>query len=297
MAFCLKLREPLPEGLKRVFCEQIDSALHCCQHPAKQRGVTVHEVRKHLKKLRAGMRLGVGAVGKNCHAEENRCVRDIGRLVSDLRDAQVRLQTFIKLRDKASKKNSGKQLFPRTEELLVLERESFSAAFDGWQKEAIPQLEGVKACLMAWPLDGLNWKQICGAVCKIYRRGQRALATTIEDPDAENFHSWRKRVKDVWYQLRILQPLNRTVLEEMAHDAEVLGELLGSEHDLDFLRARLEKESGDEALADELSQLQKMIGKRCKGLRRDALELGRRFYAEPSKAFAKRISIFAEKRT
>ena len=26
------------------------------------------------------------------------------------------------------------------------------------------------------------------------------------------------------------------------------GELLGSEHDLDFLRARLEKESGDEAL-------------------------------------------------
>ena len=104
-------------------------------------------------------------------------------------------------------------------------------------------------------------------------------------------------MKDVWYQLRILQPLNRTVLEEMAHDAEVLGELLGSEHDLDFLRARLEKESGDEALADELAQLQKLISKRCKRLRRDALELGRRFYAEPSKAFAKRISIFAGKRT
>ena len=296
MGFRLKLREPLSEGLKRIFREQIDSALHLCQNPAKQRGVTVHEVRKHLKKLRAAMRLGVGAVGKNCHAEENRCVRDIGRLVSDLRDAQVRLQTFIKLRDKASKKNFGKQLFPRTEELLMLERESFSAAFAGWQKEAIPQLENAKARLMAWPLDGLNWKQICGAVCKIYRRGQRALATTIDHPDAENFHAWRKRVKDVWYQLRILQPLNRTVLEEMAHDAEVLGELLGSEHDLDFLWARLERESGDEALARELTQLHKVIGKRGKRLRRDALELGRRFYAEPSKAFAKRISIFAGKR-
>src|SRR2546430_4279556 len=53
-----------------------------------------------------------------------------------------------------------------------------------------------------------------------------------------------KRVKDIWYQLRILQPLNRVVLEEMAHDAEVLGELLGREHDLDFLLARLEKEIG-----------------------------------------------------
>ncbi|MGE5212545.1 MAG: CHAD domain-containing protein [Nitrospirota bacterium] len=295
MAFRLKLREPLPKGLKRVFCEEIDSALHCCQNPAKQRGVTVHEVRKHLKKLRAAMRLALGVVGKNCHAEENRCVGDIGRLVSDLRDAQVRLQTFIRLRDAAAK-NSDKQLFPRTEELLLLERESFSAAFAGWQRQAIPQLENVKARLMDWPLDDLNWKRICGAVCKIYRRGQRALDKAIDDPEPENFHAWRKRVKDVWYQLRILHPLNRTVLEAMAHDAEVLGELLGSEHDLDFLLARLQRESGDEAFADELAKLQKLITKRCKRLRRDALELGRRFYAEPSKAFAKRISIFADKR-
>jgi len=296
MAIRLKLREPLPEGIKRVFCEEIDSALHMCQHPAKQRGVTVHEVRKHLKKLRAAMRLAMGQVGKNCHRNEDRCVRNIGRLVSDLRDAQVRLQTFILLRDKAAKK-SERPLFPLTEELLLLERESFSAAFAGWQKEAIPQLENVKARLMAWTLDGLTWKQICNAVCKIYRRGQRALAKVIDDPEPEDFHAWRKRVKDVWYELRILQPLNRTVLEEMAHDAEVLGELLGSEHDLNFLWARLEKESADEALADELVQLQKMITKRCKRLRRDVLELGRRFYAEPSKAFGKRISIFAGKRT
>ena len=82
----------------------------------------------------------------------------------------------------------------------------------------------------------------------------------------------------------------------MAHDAEVLGELLGCEHDFDFLLERLENESGDEALRGELAQLQKLIRKRGKRLCRDALELGRRFYAEPSKAFAKRISIFVGKR-
>jgi len=43
-------------------------------------------------------------------------------------------------------------------------------------------------------------------------------------------------------------------------------------------------------------QLQNLIRKRGKRLRRDALELGRRFYAESSKAFAKRISIFVNKR-
>src|SRR5256886_6154833 len=177
MGFRLKLREPLPDGLKRVFREQVQSALGLCRHPAKQRGVTVHEVRKHLKKLRAALRLTVGEVGKHQHAHEDRCVREIGRLVSDLCDAQVRLQTLIQLRDETAK-GSGENHFPRIEELLSLERESFSAAFAGWQKQAIPQLERVEASLMKWPLQCLTWKQICGAVGKIYKRGQRSLAKT-----------------------------------------------------------------------------------------------------------------------
>ena len=295
MGFRLRLREPLPDGLKRVFREQIESALELCRHPARQRGVTVHEVRKHLKKLRAAMRLAIPEVGKNRHTREDRCVRRIGRLVSDLRDAQVRLQTLIQLRDEMAKGPEDSP-FPRVEELLSLERESFSAAFAGWQKQAIPQLERVEARLLKWPLQCLTWKQICGAVEKIYKRGQRGLAKTIKDLDPENFHAWRKWVKDLWYQLRILQPLNRMVLTEMAHDAEVLGELLGRERDLAFLWARLEKESSDEALRDELAQLEKLIHKHGKRLRTNALELGRRFYAEPAKAFAKRISIFVGKR-
>jgi CHAD domain-containing protein len=295
MGFRLKLREPLPDGLKRVFREQIESALELCRHPAKQRGITVHEVRKNLKKVRAAMRLAIPEVGKDQHAREDRCVRKVGRLVSDLRDAQVRLQTLIQLRDEAAKGPEDSP-FSRIEELLSLERESFSAAFAGWQRHAIPQLERVEARLLKWPLEGLTWKQVCGAVGKIYRRGQRRLAKTINAPEPENFHAWRKRVKDLWYQLRILQPLNRVVLTEMAHDAEVLGELLGLEHDLNFLWARLEKESSDETLRDELAQLEKLICKRGKRLRTNALELGRRFYAEPAKAFAKRISLFIGKR-
>src|SRR5205809_6065618 len=187
MGYCLKLREPLADGLKRIFCEEIDAAVGLCRHPAKQRGVTVHEVRKHLKKLRAALRLTKNEVGKNRSASEDRCLREIGRLVSDLRDAHVRLQTLIQLRDDAD------QQFPRIEELLSMERESFSAAFSGWQKQAIPQLERADARLLKWPLEDLTWKQICGAVAKIYKRGQRCLAKTIDDPEPENFHARRKR--------------------------------------------------------------------------------------------------------
>ncbi len=290
MGYCLKLREPLSDGLKRVFREQIHSALQLCRHPVRQRGVTVHEVRKHLKKLRAALRLTKSEVGKNRWVSEDRCLREIGRLVSDLRDAHVRLQTLIQLRDDAS------QQFPRIEELLSMERESFSAAFAGWQKQAIPKLERAGERLLKWPLAEISWKQICGVVAKTYRRGQNRLAKALTKRDPESFHVWRMSVKELWYQLRVLRPLNRLVLKEIASDAKTLGELLGRAHDFAFLLARLDKERGDQALYDELTQLQKLIRKRGKRLHRDALELGRRFYAEPSKAFAKRISIFIDKR-
>jgi CHAD domain-containing protein len=290
MGYCLKLREPLSDGLKRIFHEQIQSALKLCRHPAKQRGVTVHEVRKHLKKLRAALRLTKNEVGKNRWASEDRCLREIGRLVSDLRDAHVRFQTLIQLRDDA------KQQFPRLEELLSMERESFSAAFAGWQKQAIPKLERVGERLSKWPVSRIRWKQICGVVAKSYGRGQDRLAKALKKRDPESFHAWRMSVKELWYQLRILRPLNRLVLDEIASDAKTLGELLGRAHDFAFLLTRLDKERGDQALYDELVQLQKLIQKRGKRLHRDALELGRRFYAEPSKAFARRISIFIDKR-
>jgi len=290
MGYCLKLHEPLSKGLKRIFREEIESAVRLCRHPARQRGVTVHEVRKHLKKLRAALRLTKIEVGKNRWAREDLFLREIGRLVSDLRDAHVRFQTLIQLHDDAD------QQFPRIEELLSMERESFSAAFAGWQKRAIPKLERAGERLSKWPLSEITWRQICGVVAKVYRRGQNRLAKALKKRDPESFHVWRMSVKELWYQLRILRPLNRLVLEEIASDAKTLGELLGSAHDFAFLLARLDRERGDQALHDELVQLQKLIRKRGKRLHRDALELGRRFYAEPSKAFAKRISIFIDKR-
>src|SRR5260370_1444991 len=210
----------------------------------KQRAVTVHEVRKHLKKLRAALRLTNTEVGKNRWASEDRCLREIGRLVSDLRDAHVRYQSLIQLREDAD------QQFPRIEELLSMERESFSAAFAGWQKQAIPKLERAGERLSEWPLSGITWKQICGVVAKVYRRGQNRLAKALKKRDPESFHVWRMSVKELWYQLRILRPLNRLVLEEIASDAKTLGELLGLAHDFAFLLAPLGKERGDQALYD-----------------------------------------------
>ena len=286
MSYRLKSGELPAEGLQRIFCEEIERALKICRHPARERGETVHETRKHLKKLRAALELVARQVGKQSHAREDRCVRDIGRLVSDLRDAHVRLQTLAELRGKKNRR------FPGLENFLAIERESFSAAFSGWQKEAIPKLEKLQERLGAWPLQKLSWKDVCAATANSYRDGRDALAKALKKPSAKCRHAWRTEVKQLWHQLRLLEPLNCIVLEEIADDAKTLGDLLGRDHDYAFLLERFDKNQGDPVLDRERAQLEKLIRKRTHRLQRAATELGRRFYAEPPKAFAKRISIF-----
>ena len=294
MSYRFKSGEVPLQGLRRICRDEIECAIKQCLHPAKERGVTVHETRKHLKKVRAALLLAAPAAGKDRHTHEDKCLRDIGKLVSALRDAHVRLQTLLQLRNEATERGAKGRPFPKLAELLAMERESFSAAFSGWQKQAVVKLEASEKRIAAWPLDELNWKQVCSAVAKSYRLGRDALALVLKKPTDRNLHEWRKKVKELLYQLRLLQPLNRVVLDEIATDAKTLGQLLGRDHDFAFLLARLDREKKDVRLQKERDEVEKLIRKLTRRLRRNVIELGRRFYAEPPKAFAKRISIFID---
>ncbi len=291
MSYRLKSREPVADGLKRIFREEIDSALKQTRRRPQHRGQSVHEFRKHLKKLRAALSLAAEGVGKNRSDLEDRIVRQVAKVVSSVRDAHVRLQTVIQIRKRFCNDDFGK-VFQRIEGLLALEAESFAAAAAGWEKQVVRKLRGVEKRVSQWPLEDLMPKQICSAVAKSYRRGRDRLTDALKKPEPENFHSWRKEVKRLWYQLRILAPLNRVVLEEIARDAKTLGELLGQQHDFVFLLSRLDQERDDELIRSERTKLEKLIRKRNRKLQRASTELGRRFYAESPKALAKRVSIF-----
>lgn len=294
MSYCLKSRESPAKGLRRICCEEIKSALAETKSN-RSPGAAVHEFRKHIKKLRAALRLVAEEIGKDRHRLEDRALRDIAKLAADLRDAHVRLQVIVQLHKKFRDAGFAK-VFRRIEELLSLELASFTAACAGWEAKAAKQLKPVERRVSSWRLDGLSWKQICAAVATSYRHGRNQLADTLKKPVAKNFHKWRREVKDLWYQLRLISPLNRTVLEEIARDSKALGDLLGRHHDFVFLLSRLDLERDDKILRKERAKLEKLIKKRSKRLQRDAAELGRHFYAEAPKAFAKRISIFVKHR-
>ncbi len=68
-----------------------------------------------------------------------------------------------------------------------------------------------------------------------YRRGRGALRAVRKDPSAEAVHQWRKRVKDLWYHLRLLQGVWPATMGAAADEAHALSDLLGDHHDLSVL--------------------------------------------------------------
>src|SRR5215468_7696472 len=113
MSYELKHGQPLGDNLRRICRKQIEAAIAIATGERKAHDTPVHEMRKHLKKGRAALRLVRKEIGRGLFREQDRCLRDVGRLTSDIRDAEVRLQTVRQL-EKATERH-GRNAYGKLE--------------------------------------------------------------------------------------------------------------------------------------------------------------------------------------
>lgn len=282
------------ESIRRIACEQIEAAIAASRAASNGKGSPVHQTRKHLKKARAALRLLATEVSRERFRQEDRRLRNVGRLISNIRDAEVRLATVKQLRQGPDAPRSRN--FTETEELLAFELDSFLAAFSGWQEEAASKLQRAQAGIADWHLHRLSRNQICRTVRKSYRKGRVALECARKKGSAKKFHELRKRAKELWYQLRLLRPLKPKVFRELSNRLKTLGENLGHAHDLCFVAERLQSIAGAGTNKRGSRALEALIDSREKDLLRAACALGERFYATKPKEFSGRIAgYFAER--
>ncbi|HET9800774.1 MAG TPA: CHAD domain-containing protein, partial [Chthoniobacterales bacterium] len=93
MSYQLRHRQSLGDNLRRICGKQIERAIAVATNQKRSNDTPVHEVRKSLKKARAALRLVRKEIGRGLFREQDRCLRDVSRLTSEIRDAEVRLQT------------------------------------------------------------------------------------------------------------------------------------------------------------------------------------------------------------
>lgn len=288
-SYRLKAKEGAAKGVRRIALGRAEKARgELADAGGKELAPAIHSARKDLKKLRAVARLVRHELGEELFKAENRRYRDAGRRLSRSRDAEVKLETLAALRNRfgeglpdGATKHWESALEQERDEVTDAARGEAAGKID----EATRAIEKGRDRILDWPLETNSWELVGPGLSTSYRQGRRAMKRALADPSAENVHEWRKRAKDLWYQLRIVREAWPSLLGETADQTHELADLLGDHHDL----AVLEQDLASRPDAGQREAFEALIERRQRELLASAVEVGRRLYAEKPKAFSRRL--------
>jgi CHAD domain-containing protein len=281
--------EPVPAEIIRCATAQLDRAVaELTEGVEADPETAVHSARKAVKKERSLLRLARGSIGDRRQRNENRALRHAARTLSSARDAEALLATL----DHLSERYAGqlpKQTFDTVRAPLENRRDEQREQLGGSDltARAAAELAAVRARIDEWELTEGGWSGLQDGLRRSYRDGRAAFERAQDHRAADDWHQWRKRVKDLWYQQRLLSAVAGPACAGQAKDAHRLADLLGDDHDLVVLREALTGE-GSHTAAD-LDAVLGLVNHRQQELRQQALQLGARVYAEKPKAFMRRM--------
>ena len=287
MAFQIEPDESVAKCVRRLARKQMDKALAGLENRGKTRSeAAVHDARKRFKRVRALVRLASDGLGRKRAEREDRRFRDAGRPLSELRDAGVLIEAFEGLIERFSDRAQPEATRVVGELLRHRKRDVCRHVLGDMHTAAHVAVMVKEASRDAtrWPIHGNGWTVLHGGLKRIYARGRRSFRRASRAATDERLHEWRKRVKDLWHALEILQPIRPDFTRHLAKQAHALADLLGDDHDLAVLRQILSNATSATHEVDRAAQtMLPLIDDRRAELQREAFASGARalFRATP----------------
>jgi CYTH domain-containing protein/CHAD domain-containing protein len=285
--FQLKRTESVADGLLRAFREQLDASADALLHREKDLEGSVHEARKSLKKARALLRLARPVLGPD-YSRANNNLRDLGRSLSELRDAHALVETAGQMEESLNNQEAH-GAFEHVRRVLIRREEEIRRHFEA--RAEVQRIIGSLHDVTRWAghssLERAGANTITRSVKITIRRGRRAFEAAFSSGDPDDYHEWRKRAKDMRYQLGFLKELWPDVLEAYSKSAEQLEQALGEDHNLSVLRGMITRDSEYEQ--KEIRLMLPIIKQEQQKLRNQAGTLGTMLYADQPKHWATRL--------
>jgi len=287
MAFCFKRKEPLSKAIPRLGCERVEDAIECLKDCA--RGEAIHCARKDIKKVRAVLRLVRCDIKRKEFRLVTQLLKKAAKRLAGPRDAFVGVITIRGLTSHfKGQLAEGALRHIRVEfrKALKAEMKRFTKGKSAVARELRQALKAVERI----HVTEKGWKALGPGLESSYDTVRCAYQIALKDSSAENLHEWRKRAKDLWYQVTLLRRIWREQIDATAAELELLGEHLGDYHDLVMLGQAADQKCNGKRHPKEAETLNGLIQERQRELRTAALALGGRFFAEKPSAFCNRLA-------
>ncbi len=291
MAFRFHRGESVRHAIDRMARDELEDARTAIlsDRSAARR---VHDARTSIKKVRALVRCVRPGVGKPAR-KANRRLRSIARDLAPARDAHTIAATFSRLARDVGRGRGGDLVRARRKLAKRLRADAASASARRLRRIA-RRLEESRDRVDRWIPEDAGWAAIGEGFVRSYGRARRAMGRAREKESGARMHAWRRAAKAYGYQVRALEPIWPKEMETLRSEIEMLGDLLGREHDLTVLEETLREERACPADRPNCARLlAKLEGERC-GIRRESELLGDRLFAEKPGAMRKRMKRYFE---
>ena len=266
MAYRISFSDPnsLPMQIADILHEQIDSALAYLQtEDASKVDDGIHEARKCVKKTRSLLRLVGDALSEHDYKKVNRALRSAGRALSSVRDAQAMIEAIGELPETMVPPDRRQAIL---DELQSRKQQAFSG-------DHLPEaLQSAKVNLQhsRETFDGVEVSgDIAGVLLdgalQSYKRGRSALKTAQAHPTPDHMHRLRKRVKDYWYQSRLLSE-SVSVKADHLEELNALQDILGECQNLIVLEKTVEGLKGLREDADAIRTQRKQLSREARAV-------------------------------
>jgi CHAD domain-containing protein len=297
VGYSFKVKEPIHAAIKRIAQEEIASAANQLEgHGDPDRDEAIHEARKNVKKVRGLLKLMRPELGAT-YAIENARFREIGQKLSEFRDSGAMLEIFDQLAEVYVCDWAGHDTTPIRAKLLEEKAFRESAAGIGEILAAVSaELRSASEDVKGWPLQADGLEAISPGLEATYRSGRRAMKRALREPLPENFHGWRKRVKDHWYHVRLIGQVCGDALAFYQKNLRHLETCLGDDHNLAVLQQKLSKEPELYGSQEVIGMFLDSVKQRQQSLRSTAESIGQQIYQEKPRMFVKQMRTLWEGR-
>lgn len=273
--FRLQPEKPVSRELLRTVRDRLDSAVDLLMENGQLSSEGVHQLRKQFKRLKALFRL-VRTLDAETGTREIARYRDLGQELSFSRDRDVMEQTLVKLQ------------FLTDDEVVIRRLETLLNRLQNQHSQPTHQdtlvdtesirnrlLDARSAAEMSLRGDYSHDALIEGYL-ETYHKARKLWKQLPDSRQQEDWHTWRKRVKDDWYQTQLLADYRVGGTKKRLARLRQLADLLGYDHDLQNLSETIEVLSSRTSPADR--EIQNLIDAQRRSLQVACIDLGDQLY-------------------
>jgi CHAD domain-containing protein len=288
MPYAFRQGRSVESEIRRIADKQLTLAIaHMRATGDRQSDEAVHEARRHVKKVRALLRLVRPALA-GLYRSSNRRLRKVSRLLAPIADGEAVIGTLTRMGARYHN-DIPHRSFVKLRSALVRRSQDIdrAARSDRILQRGVKQLQAERSDLQVCSVEGKGFQSISDGLFRTIRRARRGMETAHAHPTAANYHVWRGRVKDHWFQVRLIEPCCGGHLADDERTLERLDDALGEHHNCVLVQQAIVTDA--RLPRHDAARLLRALRAYRNELRREAARLAADLYTEAPRQTLQRV--------